>query len=141
MRKKKPKKTKKFEFSDSLAEATKQARATAGFTQDQVSARTGIDKRTVLNMENGNGNPTMEKLYPVVRLYGMDPRPIFFPEKKLKDPARENLRLLLETCTEKEAAALTPILRVLLDVIRSKDSIECQEVPDEPQDPDQEEDT
>lgn len=72
-------------------------------------------------MENGTGNPTLEKLYPVVRLYGADPRPIFYPEMLLDDPSRQNLRLLLETCSEKEAGAIIPIVREVLNALRAKD--------------------
>ena len=121
MKKKKVPESGKFEFSASLAEVSTRGRIAAGFTQDSVSAQTKVDKRTIMNMENGDGNPTLEKLYPVIRLYGVDPRPIFFPEMALDAPSRENLRLLLETCSEKEAAALIPIIRAILDALRAAD--------------------
>lgn len=121
MKKKKSPENGKFEFSASLAEVSTQGRLTAGFTQDSVSVQTKVDKRTIMNMENGEGNPTLEKLYPVIRLYGVDPRPIFFPEMTCDTPCRENLRLLLETCSEAESAALNPIMRAILDALRAKD--------------------
>lgn len=74
-----------------------------------------------MNMENGDGNPTLEKLYPIIRLYGVDPRPLFFPEINLDTPAREDFRLLLETCSEQETAALIPIIRAILDALRARD--------------------
>ena len=110
MKKKKPPEQGKFEFSVSLAEVSTRGRTTAGFTQDSVQAQTKVDKRTIMSMENGEGNPTLEKLYPVIRLYGVDHRPIFYPEMAFNAPSRENLCLLLETCTEKEADALIPIV-------------------------------
>ena len=122
MKKKKPPEDGKFEFSAALAEVSTRGRATAGFTQNSASAKTGVDKRTIINMENGEANPTLEKLYPVIRLYGVDPRPIFFPEMVLDTPVRNDLRLLLETCSEKEAAALIPIVRAILDALRDRDS-------------------
>ena len=121
MKKKKSPESGKFEFSASLAEVSTRGRMTAGFTQDSVAAQTKVDKRTIMNMENGEGNPTLEKLYPVIRLYGVDPRPIFYPEMGLEASSRENLRLLLETCSEREAAALNPIVRAILDALRAKD--------------------
>ena len=121
MKKKKLPSTGKYEFSASLAEVTTLGRANAELTQDKVSKMTLVDKRTLMGMENGGGNPTLEKLYSVIRLYAVDPRPIFYPELALHDPVRENLRFLLETCTEKEAKVLIPIVRAILDALRAKD--------------------
>ena len=121
MKKKKSPESGKFAFSVSLAEVSTRGRMTAGFTQDSVATQTKVDKRTIMNMENGEGNPTLEKLYPVIRLYGVDPRPIFYPEMVLKAPSRENLRLLLETCSEREVAVLSSIVRAILNALRNED--------------------
>lgn len=119
MRKKKPVENKYLEFARPMGEAVKAAREKAHFTQSYVSEMIGVDTRTVLNIENGNGNPTMEKLYPLVRLCSIDPRSFFYPEMALEDPERTELRLLLETCTKQEAAALIPIMRAVLDALRT----------------------
>lgn len=121
MKKRKPSEDGKFEFSAALAEASTRRPTTAGFTQNSASAKTGVDKRIIINMENGEANPMLEKLYPVIRLYGVDSRPIFFPEMVLDTPARNDLRLLLETCSEKEAAVLIQIVRAILDALRGRD--------------------
>lgn len=121
MKKKKLPTAGKYEFSASLAKVTTQGRANVDLTQAKVSKMTMVDKRTLMGMENGEGNPTLEKLYSVIRLYGVDPRPIFYPELASHDPVRENLRFVLETCTEKEAKALIPIVRAVLDALRAKD--------------------
>lgn len=121
MRRKKPVENKDFEFARPMADATKQARDGTGYTQDHVAESIDVDTRTIINIENGNGNPTMEKLYPLIRFYGIDPKVFFYPELSLDTPPRMNLRLLLETCTEQEAAALIPIVRVILETLRTKD--------------------
>ena len=64
----------------------------------------------------------MEKLYPLVRFYGIDPRIFFYPESELTSSNRAELRLLLETCTEQEATALIPIIRAILEALHSKNS-------------------
>ena len=122
MRRKKTKENKDFDFARPLGDAAKQIRTEAGFTQGYVSEMTDVDIRTILNIEAGNGNPTLEKLYSLVRFYGMDPRPFFYPELVLETPARESFRLLLETCTEKEAESLIPILRAILTALRARDA-------------------
>ena len=55
------------EYSRSLADAVKRARAELGLTQNQVANIAEIDERTVLNIENYKGNPKLEVLYPLVR--------------------------------------------------------------------------
>lgn len=128
MRKKKLKENKDFEFARPLGEAVKLARSKSGFTQGYVSEKTDVDIRTILNIENGNGNPTLEKLYSLVRFYGIDPRPFFYPELAQDTSSREPLRLLLETCTEKEAEMITPIIRAILDALRTKDADDLQKI-------------
>lgn len=122
MRKKKPVENRDFAFARPMGDAVRQARDKSGFTQGYVSECTGIDTRTILNIENCNGNPTMEKLYPLVRFYGIDPRIFFYPESELASSDRAELRLLLETCTEQEAAALIPIIRAILEALHSQNS-------------------
>lgn len=112
----------KYEFSVSLAEVTTQGRISADLSQDKVAKMTAIDKRTIMAMENGEGNPTLDTLYRVLRLYGADPRPIIYSGFLSHTPVRENLRFLLETCTEKEAEALIPIMRAILAALRTKES-------------------
>lgn len=122
MRKKKPVENKDLEFAKPMGRATKGARDKTGFTQAYVSESTGVDTRTIMNIENGEGNPTMEKLYPLVRFYGIDPKAFFYPELKIETSARTKLRLLLETCTEQEAEDILPIVRAILNALNSKNS-------------------
>lgn len=50
-------------YSENLGEVVRSARAKTPLTQAQVAAKAGIDDRAVLNIENGKGNPKLEKLY------------------------------------------------------------------------------
>lgn len=122
MKKKKTAVNGKYEFSVSLAEVTTQGRISADLSQDKVAKMTAIDKRTIMAMENGEGNPTLDTLYRVLRLYGADPRPIIYSGFLSHTPVRESLRFLLETCTENEVEALIPIMRAILAALRTKDS-------------------
>ncbi len=107
------------EFSRPLGEVVKKAREKLKLTQGQVAEQTQIDQRTILNIENCRGNPKMESLYRLVRFYGIDPREFFYPEMQQDNPVREQLQLLVASCTEAEAAALIPILRDVLDALRN----------------------
>jgi len=107
------------DFSRALGEIVKKAREEMKLTQGQVACKTQIDQRTILNIENGRGNPKLESLYPLIRFFAIDPTEVFYPEKLQDSSVRKKLRYLVETCTEAEAATLIPILRTVLDALRN----------------------
>ena len=45
------------EYSQRLADAIKKARLELGLTQEQVAEKSGTDVRTIINMEQGRGEP------------------------------------------------------------------------------------
>ena len=79
-----------------------------------------VDVRTVLNIENYKGNPKMEVLYPLIRALKIDAREIFNPEMQRESPSLRQLRLLIEDCTEDEAASIIPIFNSVLSVLRER---------------------
>ena len=97
------------EYSRPLGDAVKRARGKLGLTQNEVADAADIDVRTVLNIENYKGNPKMEVLYPLVRALKIKAREIFNPEISRESPSICQLRLLIEECSEEEAAAIIPV--------------------------------
>lgn len=85
-----------------------------------------IDMRTVLNIENYKGNPKLEVLFPLVRVLKIDPREIFYPELRRESPALRRLRLMVEECSEEEAALLVPAVKSILSALKAKASIAIQ---------------
>lgn len=114
------------EFSYPLGDAVKKARGDLGLTQSQVAEKSGIDARTVMNIENYKGNPKMEVLFPLVRALKIDSREIFNPEMKRESPAIRQLRFMIEECNEQEAAALIHIVESVLSVLRSKEAAKIE---------------
>ena len=110
------------EYSRPLGDAIKRARGKLGLTQNEVADKADIDVRTVLNIENYKGNPKMEVLYPLVRALKIDAREIFNPEMQRETPALRQLRLLIEDCSEEEAAAIIPVFKAVLTALRDKNS-------------------
>lgn len=108
------------EYAHILGDVVKVAREKAGLTQAEVAASIDRDARTVLNIENYKGNPKMEVLYPLIRTLKIDAREIFNPEMKLDTPALRQLRLLVEDCSEEEAAAIIPIFQAALRMARNQ---------------------
>ena len=107
------------EFSQPLGDAVKKARGELGLTQNQVADQIDVDVRTVMNIENYKGNPKMEILFPLIRALKIDSREIFHPEIRLDNPAVSKLHLLIEQCSEHEAAALIPIIESILSALRT----------------------
>lgn len=101
-------------------DAIKRARGKLGLTQNEVADKADIDVRTVLNIENYKGNPKMEVLYPLVRALEIDAREIFNPEMQREAVALRQLRLLIEECSEEEAAAIIPIFKSVLTALRDQ---------------------
>ena len=81
------------EYSRYLGDTVKRARGASGLTQREVADRMNKDVRTVLNIENYKGNPKLEVLFPLI---------------------------LVEECSEEEAAAMLPVFHSVLHAIRSK---------------------
>lgn len=107
------------DYSRTLGDVVKQAREKAGLTQTEVANAIDIDARTVLNIENYKGNPKMQVLYPLIRVLKIDAREVFNPEMQIDSPARCELRLMVEDCTEEEAAAIIPVFQAALNLARN----------------------
>lgn len=108
------------EYSRPLGDVIKRARGKLGLTQNEVADAADIDVCTVLNIENYKGNPKMEVLYPLVRVLKIDAREIFNPEIRRESPALRQLRLLIEDCSEEEAAAIIPVFQSVLTALRDQ---------------------
>ena len=113
-----------YDFSYPLGNAVKSTRYQRGLTQLQVADMADIDVRTVMNIENYKANPKMEVLYPLIRALRIDARSIFNPELQRETPALQQLRLMIEECSEQEAEALIPVVESVIAALRTKDAIE-----------------
>ena len=110
------------DYAHTLGDAVKRARGKSGLTQSEVADAANVDVRTVLNIENYKGNPKMEVLYPLIRVLKIDTKEVFYPEMQRESPALSQLRLLIEDCTEEEAASIIPIFNSVLSVLRERNA-------------------
>lgn len=111
------------DYSNALGDAVRRARMKLNLTQSEVAESIDVDVRTVLNIENSKGNPKMEVLYPLVRVLKIDAKEIFYPEMQRESPSISQLRLLIEDCSEEEAATMIPVLKSVLAALRDKNAI------------------
>lgn len=111
------------DYSNALGDAVRRARMKLDLTQSEVAESIDVDVRTVLNIENSKGNPKMEVLYPLVRVLKIDAKEIFYPEMQRESPSISQLRLLIEDCSEEDAATMIPVLKSVLAALRDKNAI------------------
>lgn len=109
------------DFRQSLRNAVSIARAENRRTQAEVAEEIGIDARTILNIENGKGNPKLQLLFPLVRVLKIDPRDIFYPGRKSEASSIRQLNSLVDSCSEDEARTMVPIFETVLSALRAKD--------------------
>ena len=114
------------DYAHTLGDAVKRARGKSGLTQSEVADAANVDVRTVLNIENYKGNPKMEVLYPLIRVLKIDTKEVFYPEMQRESPALSQLRLLIEDCTEEEAASIIPIFNSVLYVLRERNATQIK---------------
>ncbi len=114
------------DYAHTLGDAVKRARGKSGLTQSEVADAANVDVRTVLNIENYKGNPKMEVLYPLIRVLKIDTKEVFYPEMQRESPALSQLRLLIEDCTEEEAASIIPIFNSVLSVLRERNATQIK---------------
>ena len=111
------------DYTRLLGDAVKRARGRLDLTQNEVADMADVDVRTVLNIENYKGNPKMEVLYPLVRALKIDAREIFNPEIRRESPALRQLRVMIEECSEEEAAVIIPVFQSVLTALRDKNAL------------------
>ena len=110
------------DYSKPLGDGVKRARKRLNLTQNEVADSIDVDVRTIINIENYKGNPKLEVLYPLIRSLKIDPREIFYPEMQRESPALRQLRLLVEDCSEEEAATIIPVLQSVIAALRDKNA-------------------
>ena len=110
------------EYSKPLGDVVRSARKRMDLTQNEVADSIDGDARTIINIENYKGNPKLEVLYPLIRALKIDAREIFYPEMQRESPALRQLRLLVEDCSEEEAATVIPVLQSVVSALRDKNA-------------------
>lgn len=110
------------DIKQNLADVIREAHTELGLSQEKLAEVLGFDSRTILNIENGGGNPKFEKLYPLVRYLNLSADRIFYPESVTPQPNLQKLFIMLNDCTEQEAAELLPAFHYLLALMRKQDS-------------------
>ena len=73
------------EVKANLGRVVRTARKRKGITQDHLAEEVGIQTRTVLEIENGRGNPRFENPFAMVRVLDIAPNDIFNFDQSLSE--------------------------------------------------------
>lgn len=112
------------EYKVPLGDAIRNTRKALNLTQAAVAERAGIDVRTLIAIENYEGNPKMQVMYPLIRALEMDANLIYFHSSHSDGkPTLSRIHNLLSDCTEQEAELLYPIIETILTAMRTKETI------------------
>lgn len=111
------------EYSRALGDTVRPARKKLGLSQRQVANLIDADERTVMNIEAYRANTTMDVLYPLVRKLLIDSRDIFYPEREKESPEHYQLRALVDSCNQDEAATLFAVCQTVLLAMRGENGL------------------
>jgi len=69
-----------------LPEAMKAMREMTGLTQAEFAAHRGVSRRVIQDIERGTGNPTVESLNSIAKLFGLRVGLVPVRKKELGEP-------------------------------------------------------
>ena len=112
------------EYSRVLGATVKRARLSLKLTQKRVAEQINVDERTIMNIEKGNSNPTLDVLYPLFQVLKIDSREIFNAKLPRESEAQYQLCVLAENCTEEEATVLIPVIESIRNALCKGSKVE-----------------
>ena len=75
-----------------IGKRMKDARKKNGYTLDKVRSLTKISKQTLINYENGKGNPTLKNILDHCNLYKISPNYLFYGDDNNFDNFSNSLK-------------------------------------------------
>lgn len=115
-----------LKYSQRLANTVKKARSELALTQEEVAEKCDTDVRTIINMEMGRGNPKLNTLFKIVRALKIDARELFDDDPQSDSPSIRRVCLLINECSDDEAATLLPVIEAVLTALRSSSGIKIE---------------
>lgn len=103
------------ELLNTYGQIIKDARQTAGLTQEELAEQIGITTRYIMAIENENKQPSMKVLFKLIRTLRISADRIFFPETQHVDEEKEHLIHMIHLCDERDLRVVEATLKALLD--------------------------
>ncbi|MDL2324620.1 helix-turn-helix domain-containing protein [Ruminococcaceae bacterium OttesenSCG-928-A16] len=96
------------------------ARDIKGMTQAGLAEVTGVDPRTIMDIENDKRFPTYEVLFKIIRILGISADQIFWPDKIKSTPEQEQIIREFLECSEWEQVVIMKTMRTLVRSLREE---------------------
>ena len=112
------------EYSRILGDTVKRARLSLKLTQKRLAEQINVDERTIMNIEKGTSNPTLDVLYPLFQVLKIDSREIFNAKLPRESEAQYQLCVLAENCTEEGATVLIPVIESIKNALCKGSKVE-----------------
>lgn len=106
------------ECSNALGDCVYKHRKKLRMTQAALAEITSVTEQTIRKIEHGEGNPQLDVLFALIKALQIDPTEVFYPSDTAETPARKHLEILISDCSDDQLAALIPIVRGALEVIK-----------------------
>ena len=106
-----------------LGDRVRKERKKRGLTQSQLAAIVSSNKRTILDIENGQGNPKLETLFAILSTSNIDPYPIFFPNLPERSEALTQLIQLLRDCSEEQIRLMTSVVIATMEFSKASNHV------------------
>jgi transcriptional regulator with XRE-family HTH domain len=101
--------------SDSIGVVIKAARKSRNLTQEKLGELVDLGQRHIASIENEEKRPSLDKLFEIIRVLGIDANLIFYPENPLsEDTPAGRLARLLSQCSERELRVITALVETYL---------------------------
>ena len=106
-------------FSRALADVVRHKRKENSLTQVQMADLIHAEKRTIVNIEKGVGNPKLEILYPLIRALKINPLTVLYPETNHPRDAASQFLIFLSQCSDEEISFMLTVCEGVLTALHS----------------------
>ena len=106
-----------------LGERVRKEKKNRGLTQSQLAAIVSSNKRTILDIENGQGNPKLETLFAILSTLNIDPYPIFFPDPPERSEALTQLLQIMRDFSEEEIKLMTSVVLATMEFSKASNQV------------------
>ena len=110
------------DYVKNLADAVRAARENASMSQKKLAELAECDDRTILNIENGRGNPQFHTLCTIMECLDIPYEQIFDKHSKSASFEKDRLTQMIHNYTDKEARELLPVVEPLISLVKKRNS-------------------
>ncbi len=106
-----------------LGRSIRSFRKEQNISQDLLSEISGIDRRSISDIENGKNNLSFITLYKIVKSLHMPSDLLFYPREEMDSPALQRILIEIMDCREAERETIARYLVFLVSELRRNNDL------------------